>query len=125
MKRIFKHIKNKFQQLKKPTETTKENIKEIITLSLWILGVYIGINLLPVVNSLLLHLPSGLFVVLLLNLFVIFWFSLKTYFDGLVVKKALKEKNARRLIIYTIYAINHSLFVVFNIYQLLCLTATY
>lgn len=121
MKRIFKHIKNKFQQLKKPTENTKE----IITLSLWILGVYIGINLLPSINEFFVKLPSGLFLVLLLNLFVIFWFSLKTYFDGLVVKKVLQEKNARRLIIYTIYAINHSLFVVFNIYQLLCLTSTY
>jgi hypothetical protein len=124
MKRIFKHIKNKFQQLKKPTENTKE----IITLSLWILGVYAGINLLPVINSLLLHLPSGLFLVLLFNLVVIFWFSLKTYFDCLVIKIALQEKNTKQLIIYIIHSINESLFVlfvVFNIYKLLCLTNTY
>jgi len=124
MKRIFKRIKNKFQQLKKPTQNTKE----IIILSLWILGIYAGINLLPVINNLLLKLPSGLFLVLLLNLFVIFWFLLKTYFDCLVVKLALQEKNTKQLITYIIHSINESLFVlfvVFNIYQLLCLTDTY
>jgi len=124
MERIFKHIKNKFQQLKKPTENTKE----FFTLSLWILGVYAGINLLPLVNNFLLGLASGLFFVLLLNLFVVFWFSLKTYFDCLVVKIALQEKNTKQLIIYIIHSINESLFVsfvVFNIYQLLCLTNTY
>lgn len=124
MKRIFKRIKNKFQQLKKPTQNTKE----IIVLSLWILGIYAGINLLPVINNLLLKLPSGLFLVLLLNLFVIFWFLLKTYFDCLVVKLALQEKNTKQLITYIIHSINESLFVlfvVFNIYQLLCLTDTY
>ena len=124
MKRIFKRIKNKFQQLKKPTQNTKE----IIVLSLWILGIYAGINLLPVINNLLLKLPSGLFLVLLLNLFVIFWFLLKTYFDCLVVKLALQEKNTKQLITYIIHSINASLFVlfvVFNIYQLLCLTDTY
>ena len=114
MKGSFKSIKNKFQQLKKPTENTKD----IIKLSLWILGTYLGINLLPCINSLLSCLPSGLFLVLLFNLAVITWLVIKTYFDILVVKRALQEKNARRLIIYTIYAINHSLFVVFNIYQL-------
>ena len=124
MKRIFKRIKNKFQQLKKPTQNTKE----IIVLSLWILGIYAGINLLPVINNLLLKLPSGLFLALLLNLFVIFWFLLKTYFDCLVVKLALQEKNTKQLITYIIHSINESLFVlfvVFNIYQLLCLTDTY
>ena len=124
MKRIFKRIKNKFQQLKKPTQNTKE----IIVLSLWILGIYAGINLLPVINNLLLKLPSGLFLVLLLNLFVIFWFLLKTYFDCLVVKLALQEKNTKQLITYIIHSINESLFVlfvVFNIYQLLCLKDTY
>jgi len=124
MKRIFKRIKNKFQQLKKPTQNTKE----IIVLSLWILGIYAGINLLPVINNLLLKLPSGLFLVLLLNIIIIFWFLLKTYFDCLVVKLALQEKNTKQLITYIIHSINESLFVlfvVFNIYQLLCLTDTY
>jgi hypothetical protein len=121
MKRIFKHIKNKFQQLKKPTDNTKE----IIGLSLWILGVYAGINLLPVINCLLLHLPSGLFLVLLLNFFVIFWFSLKTYFDCLAVKRALQENNAKELTTNAIYTINQCLFVAFNIYQLLCLITTH
>ena len=124
MKRIFKRIKNKFQQLKKPTQNTKE----IIVLSLWILGIYTGINLLPVINNLLLKLPSGLFLVLLLNIIIIFWFLLKTYFDCLVVKLALQEKNTKQLITYIIHSINESLFVlfvVFNIYQLLCLTDTY
>ena len=124
MKRIFKRIKNKFQQLKKPTQNTKE----IIVLSLWILGIYAGINLLPVINNLLLKLQSGLFLVLLLNIIIIFWFLLKTYFDCLVVKLALQEKNTKQLITYIIHSINESLFVlfvVFNIYQLLCLTDTY
>jgi len=124
MKRIFKRIKNKFQQLKKPTQNTKE----IIVLSLWILGIYAGINLLPVINNLLLKLPSGLFLVLLLNIIIIFWFLLKTYFDCLVVKLALQEKNTKQLITYIIHSINESLFVlfvVFNIYQLLCSTDTY
>ena len=97
-------------------------------LSLWILGIYAGINLLPVINNLLLKLPSGLFLVLLLNIIIIFWFLLKTYFDCLVVKLALQEKNTKQLITYIIHSINESLFVlfvVFNIYQLLCLTDTY
>ena len=121
MKRIFKHIKNKFQQLKKPTENTKE----IITLSLWILGIYIGINLLPVINSLLLHLPSGLFLVLLLNLFVIFWFSVKTYFDCLAVKNSINAKNTRKVLINATKTVNQVLCIGFNIYILLCSIQTH
>lgn len=121
MRRIFKRIKNKFWQLKKPTEDTKQ----FFTLSFWIFGVYVGINLFPVINNLLLQLPSGLFFVLLLNIFVIFWLSSKTYFDYLAVKRAFQEKDTKQLIINGIYAINQLLFIAFNIYQILCLTNTH
>lgn len=121
MKGSFKSIKNKFQQLKKPTENTKE----IIKLSLWILGTYLSINLLPFINSLLSYLPSGLFLVLLLNVVIIAWLLIKTYFDILAIKRALHEANARQFIINTIYSINQALFVGFNIYTLLCLINTH
>ena len=121
MECIFKRIKNKFQQLKKPTQNTKE----IIMLSLWILGIYVGINLLPVINNLLLKLPSGLFLVLLLNIIIIFWFSIKTFFDALAIKEAVVRANSFKTITNGIYTINQSLYIGFNIYELLCLTVTH
>ena len=116
MKRIFKHIKNKFQQLKKPTDNTKE----IIGLSLWILGVYIGINLLPVINSLLLHLPSGLFVVLLLNISLFSVIAMKSYVLLLITKSQF-SKNSALTRIYAIHSINAVLFCAFIISHIVCL----
>lgn len=121
MERIFKHIKNKFQQLKKPTDNAKENTK----LLLGILGVYASINLLPLIYSLILKLPSGLFLILLFNLIVIFWLSLKTYFDFLTVKRFINEKNPRKVLINATRTINQSLCIGFNIYILLCLIQTH
>jgi hypothetical protein len=109
MKRIFKHIKNKFQQLKKPTENTKE----IIKLSLWILGAYLVINLLPCINSLLSYLPSGLFLVLLFNLVVISWLLIQIHFDSLAVRKTFYVKNYTITTIYAIHTINKILFIGF------------
>ena len=60
---MFGKIKSTFLQFKKPTC----NAKEVIKLSLWIAGVYVSIGLLPFINSSLVMLPSGLFLVLLLN----------------------------------------------------------
>lgn len=118
MERIFKRIKNRFQQLKKPTENTKEKTQEILKLLLWIFGVYACINLLPFINKLLINLPSGLFLVLLLNCVFIFWFLFKSYYDILAIRRALLEKNANKLIINLIYTINQFLFIGFNIYIL-------
>lgn len=117
MKHIFKQIEKRFQQLQKPTE----NKKEIFKLLLWVLGVYACINLLPIINKLLINLPSGLFLVLLLNFLSISWLAIKTYFDYLAIKRALVEKNANKLIINLLYTINQCLFIgfiVFNIYIL-------
>ncbi len=114
MKRIFKHIKNKFQQLKKPTDNTKE----IIKLSLWILSAYLVINLLPCINRLLSYLPSGLFLVLLFNLVVINWLLIKIYFDGLAVGKTFYVKNYTITTIYAIHTINKILFIGFACFNI-------
>lgn len=114
MERIFKRIKNRFQQLKKPTEKTQE----ILKLSLWIFGVYTCINLLPFINNLLISLPSGLFLVLLLNCVVIFYLTIKTFFHILVIKQALQNNNEHKATIILIYATSQVLFVGFNIYIL-------
>lgn len=121
MERIFKRINNKFQQLKKPTDNAKENTK----LLFWILGVYASINLLPLIYSLLLKLPSGLFLILLFNLIVIFWLSLKTHSDFLAMKNFVNKKNPRKVLINATRTINQSLCIGFNIYILLCLIQTH
>lgn len=119
MERIFKRIKNRFQQLKKPTENTKEKTTEILKLSLWIFGVYTCINLLPFINKLLINLPSGLFFVLLLNAFLLCPVATKTYIDTKAVKNTFGKKDYHIIsIIYTTHIINQVLFtgfVIFNI----------
>ena len=117
MERIFKRIKNKFQQLKKPTENTKE----FFTLLLWILGVYIGINLLPLINNFLLQLPSGLFLVLLLNIGLFTVVAIKSYVLLLITKSQF-NKNPTLTHIYAIHSINAVLFCVFIIIHTVCST---
>ena len=114
MKGSFKSIKNKFQQLKKPTENTKE----IIKLSLWILGAYLAINLLPCINSLLSYLPSGLFLVLLFNLAVITCLLVIIYSDVLAVRNTFYIKNYTITTIYAIHTINKILFIGFACFNI-------
>lgn len=120
MNRILGKIKSTFLQFKKPTC----NAKEVIKLSLWIAGVYVSIGLLPFINSSLVMLPSGLFLVLLLNFIAIFYLSVKTYFDFMATKRAFLEAKAFQLITNAIHTINQSLFIGFNVYILVCLINT-
>lgn len=118
MKHIFTLIKNKLQKLQKSTK------KEIINLCIWIIGAYLGINLMSNINSFLLKFPNGLFFVLLLNFTITFYLSINTYFDILAIKIAFNKKIADKLMIYGIHTINQILFICFvgfNIYKLLCL----
>lgn len=117
VKPIVKKIKSRLQKLKKPSK----KIQEFIKVAFWVLGIYTGINLLPTVNSLLLKLPSGLFLIFLTNLILMFYFSVKTYFDFLAVKICLNKRDSQKLLINAIYTINQSLYIGFNIYILLCL----
>lgn len=118
MKHIFTLIKNKLQKFQKSTK------KEIINLCIWIIGAYLGINLMSNINSFFLKFPNGLFFVLLLSFTIAFYLSIKTYFDYLAIKIALNKQIADKLIIYGMHAINQIIFIcfiAFNIYKLLCL----
>ena len=116
MERIFKRIKNRFQQLKKPTEKTQE----ILKLSLWIFSVYTCINLLPFINKLLINLPSGLFLVLLLNAFLLCPVIMELYPDALAVKNTFNKKDYYIIsIIYATHIINRVLFACFIIFNII------
>ena len=116
MNRMFGKIKSTFLQFKKPTD----NAKEVIKLSLWIAGVYVSIGLLPFINSSLAMLPSGLFLVLLFNLVLLFIVIVKAYLDILIVKAQFSQ-NKFLTYIYATHSINKVLFCVFIIIYIICL----
>jgi hypothetical protein len=120
MNRIFGKIKSTFLELK----NAYKKRKDIDKLIAWGLGVYIAINFLSTINNFLLKFPTGLFLVLLFNIALVFCLGIKTYYDLLAVKRALYERKSNKLIINAIHTINQSLFIGFNIYTLVCLMNT-
>lgn len=124
-KAIAKKIKTRLQKLKNSLKKIQEVVKEYTNIILWILGTYVGVNLLPALNGLLLKLPTGLFVILLTNSILIFYLAIKTYFDFLAVKICLQKQYQQQLLINAIHFINQSICIGFNIYILLCLTNSY
>ena len=124
-KTIAKKIKTRLQKLKNSLKKIQEVVKEYTNIILWILGAYVGVNLLPALNGLLLKLPTGLFVILLTNSILIFYLAIKTYFDFLAVKICLQKQYQQQLLINAIHFINQSICIGFNIYILLCLTNSY
>jgi hypothetical protein len=120
MNRIFGKIKSTFLELKNAYKKRKDIDKLIV----WILGIYIAINFLPTINNFLLNFPTGLFLVLLFNIPVVFCLGITTYTDFLAVQKAFYERKSGLLTMYAIHTINQSRFISFNIYTLVCLMNT-